>query len=98
MLLNTGPSIIQSTHGLLTTLAFRLGPSRAPQYALEGSVAVAGLGVSWLRDNLGLIDSPQESEALAGSVPDTGGVYFVPAFSGKAAFPCCFYNAERYVV
>ncbi|KAI8473361.1 MAG: hypothetical protein J3K34DRAFT_411128 [Monoraphidium minutum] len=85
MLLNTGPEIVPSTHGLLTTFAFQLGPHAAPHYALEGSIAVAGLGISWLKDNLRLIDSADESEALAASVPDTGGVYFVPAFSGLLA-------------
>ncbi|GIM04542.1 hypothetical protein Vretimale_9090 [Volvox reticuliferus] len=85
MLLNTGQRRIASTHGLLTTVAFKLGPEKPVHYALEGSVAVAGSGISWLRDNLGLIDSAAESEVLAASVPDTGGVYFVPAFSGLLA-------------
>ncbi|GLC44941.1 hypothetical protein PLESTM_001667100 [Pleodorina starrii] len=85
MLLNTGQRRIASTHGLLTTVAFKLGPDRPANYALEGSVAVAGLGISWLRDNLGLIGSAAESEVLAASVKDTGGVYFVPAFSGLLA-------------
>ncbi|GLI71029.1 hypothetical protein VaNZ11_016146 [Volvox africanus] len=85
MLLNTGQRRIASTHGLLTTVAFKLGPDKRANYALEGSVAVAGLGISWLRDNLGLIGSAAESEVLAASVPNTGGVYFVPAFSGLLA-------------
>eukprot|EP00873_Tetraselmis_striata_P020148 jgi/Tetstr1/440412/TSEL_028746.t1 len=85
MLLNTGPACVASTHGLLSTLAFKLGAAAAPQYALEGSIAVAGRGISWLKDNLGLLDSAKESEAVAGSVEDTGGVYFVPAFSGLYA-------------
>ncbi|KXZ50423.1 hypothetical protein GPECTOR_16g597 [Gonium pectorale] len=85
MLLNTGQRRIASTHGLLTTVAFKLGPAKPTNYALEGSVAVAGLGISWLRDNLGLIGSAAESEELAASVRDTGGVYFVPAFSGLLA-------------
>ena len=86
MLLNTGPGRpVPSAHGLLTTVGFQLGPEAAPHYALEGSVAVAGRGVSWLKDNLGLIACADESEALASSVPDTGGVYFVPAFSGLLA-------------
>eukprot|EP00882_Tetradesmus_deserticola_P007483 GHRQ01007882.1.p1 GENE.GHRQ01007882.1~~GHRQ01007882.1.p1 ORF type:complete len:387 (+),score=181.69 GHRQ01007882.1:614-1774(+) len=85
MLLNTGPSLTPSSHGLLTTLAHQLGPAAAPCYALEGSVAVAGLGVSWLRDNLRLLDSADDSGPIAASVPDTGGVYFVPAFSGLLA-------------
>lgn len=85
MLLNTGSEVVPSSHGLLTTFAFQLGPEATPHYALEGSIAVAGLGISWLKDNLRLIDSADESEALAASVPDTGGVYFVPAFSGLLA-------------
>ncbi|GBF97483.1 glycerol kinase-like [Raphidocelis subcapitata] len=85
MLLNTGSELVPSTHGLLTTFGYQLGPKAAPHYALEGSIAVAGLGISWLKDNLRLIDSADESEALAASVPDTGGVYFVPAFSGLLA-------------
>jgi len=59
-----------------------LGPNAQCQFALEGSVAVAGAAVTWLQDNLGLITSPQELNALAASVPDSGGMYFVPAFSG----------------
>jgi len=85
MLLNTGHDIIPSSHGLLTTLAYQLGPDAKPFYALEGSVAVAGMGISWLKDNLRIIDTAFESEAVAGSVTDTGGVYFVPAFSGLLA-------------
>ena len=77
--------IIQSKHGLLTTVAYKLGPSAATHYALEGSVAAAGAAVTWLRDNLGVISSTAEVEALAASVPDSGGVYFVPAFSGLYA-------------
>lgn len=85
MLLNTGPTPQPSKAGLLTTVAFQLGPSQPAQYALEGSVAVAGLGVSWLQSNLGVIEDAQESETLARQVPTTGGVYFVPAFSGLLA-------------
>jgi glycerol kinase len=84
MLLNTGPDPVMSRHGLLTTVAFRLGEQPAA-YALEGSVAVAGALVQWLRDNLGLIGTAAEVEALAGSVADSGGVYIVPAFSGLFA-------------
>jgi glycerol kinase len=68
MLLNTGHDIIPSSHGLLTTLAYQLGPEAKPCFALEGSVAVAGLGISWLKDNLRIIDSAFESEEVAGSV------------------------------
>jgi glycerol kinase len=84
MLLNTGEQLVPSASGLLTTVGYRLGES-APVYALEGSIAIAGALVQWLRDNLGLIESAPEIEALAGTVDDNGGVYFVPAFSGLFA-------------
>ena len=84
MLLNTGTEIVPSRHGLLTTLGYKLGAAPAV-YALEGSIAVAGALVQWLRDNLGLIQSAAEIEALAASVTDNGGVSFVPAFSGLFA-------------
>ena len=73
-----------SSNGLLTTVCYAL-PARSPVYALEGSIAVTGSLVQWLRDNLGLIDSADEIEALARSVDDNGGAYFVPAFSGLFA-------------
>ena len=85
MLLNTGPAPVPSSHGLLTTVAWQLGATATPAYALEGSVAIAGAGVQWLRDNLGVIERASDVEALAATVPDTGGVYFVPAFSGLFA-------------
>src|SRR5277367_588828 len=84
LLLNTGTTPVASTSGLITTVAYRLGDSPAC-YALEGSIAVTGALVQWLRDNLGLIGSSAEIEALAASVEDNGGVYFVPAFSGLYA-------------
>jgi glycerol kinase len=84
LLLNTGDQPIVSRCGLLTTVAYRFGSS-ATRYALEGSVAIAGALVQWLRDNLGLIGSSSDSETLARSVVDNGGVYFVPAFSGLYA-------------
>jgi glycerol kinase len=84
LLLNTGERPVASRHGLLTTVAYQVEGQRAA-YALEGSVAIAGAGVQWLRDNLGLISSASEVEALAGSASDNGGVYFVPAFSGLFA-------------
>ena len=84
MLLNTGTTIVPSTHGLLTTLAYRLG-NQAPVYALEGSIAIAGALVQWLRDNLGIIERSSDVEALARTVPDSGGVVVVPAFSGLFA-------------
>jgi len=85
LLYNTGKDIVPSKHGLLTTVAYKLSPSEPAYYALEGSVAVAGIGVQWLRDNLGLINTIQEVEQLAASVEDCGGIYFVPAFSGLFA-------------
>jgi len=86
MLLHTGTEPVHSRHGLITTVAARLGGPDVPAtYALEGSVAVAGSLVNWLRDNLGVIDDAAEVEALARSVPDSGDVVFVPAFSGLFA-------------
>jgi glycerol kinase len=85
LLLNTGKTPVPSSHGLLTTLGYKLGPEKEACYALEGSVAVGGMGFSWLRDNLHIIDSPEEAQTLASSVDDTAGVYFVPAFSGLMA-------------
>jgi glycerol kinase len=85
LLLNTGEDAVQSKKGLLTTMCFQLGPEERPQYALEGAVATGGVSVSWLRDGIGIIDNPQDTEKLAKSVEDTGGVYFVPAFSGLLA-------------
>jgi glycerol kinase len=84
MLLNTGEQRVASEHGLLTTVCYRIGDA-APVYALEGSIAVTGSLVQWLRDNLGLIRSAPEVEELATSVDDNGGVYVVPAFSGLFA-------------
>ena len=84
LLLNTGTKLVQSRSGLLTTVAYRVG-NKPAVYALEGSVAVAGALVQWLRDNLGLIHSSAEIEALARSVADNGGVYIVPAFAGLFA-------------
>jgi glycerol kinase len=84
LLVNTGERPTPSTHGLLTTVAYRVGAEPAI-YALEGSIAVTGALVQWLRDNLGLIASAAEVEALAGSVADNGGCYLVPAFSGLFA-------------
>jgi glycerol kinase len=83
-LVNTGNTIVRSTHGLLTTLCYKLGDAPAV-YALEGSVAVTGSAIQWLRDQIGIISSSSEVEALAASVPDSGGIYFVPAFSGLFA-------------
>ena len=84
MLLHTGEDPVASTNGMLTTVAYQIEGMPA-QYALEGSVAIAGAAVQWLRDNLGLIESAADVEVLATSVEDNGGVYFVPAFSGLFA-------------
>ena len=84
MILNTGEEIVQSQHGLLTTLCYQFGEEK-PVYALEGSIAITGALVQWLRDNLKMINSAPEIENLAQTVEDNGGVYFVPAFSGLFA-------------
>jgi glycerol kinase len=84
MLLNTGTNIVQSKSGLLTTLCYQFGDEDAV-YALEGSIAITGALVQWLRDNLKLIDSAPEIENLSRTVEDNGGIYFVPAFSGLFA-------------
>jgi glycerol kinase len=84
LIFNTGEEMIHSKNGLLTTVAYRLGDAK-PYYALEGSIAVTGSLVQWLRDNLGLFSSAHEIEALARTVDDNGGAYFVPAFSGLFA-------------
>ncbi|MCX2947130.1 glycerol kinase GlpK [Lentzea sp. NEAU-D7] len=84
MLLNTGTEKVASKNGLLTTVCYKIG-DEAPVYALEGSIAVTGSLVQWLRDNLGIIGSAPEIETLARTVDDNGGAYFVPAFSGLFA-------------
>lgn len=84
LIVGTGEQIVRSKHGLITTVAYRLGDQPA-RYALEGSVAVTGSLVQWLRDNIGLFEESKDIEGLAASVPDSGGAYFVPAFSGLFA-------------
>ena len=84
MLMNTGEVPVPSPSGLLTTVAYGLEPGHC-HYALEGSIAITGAAVQWLRDNLGLIKSAAETEEIARSVEDAGGIYFVPAFSGLFA-------------
>ncbi|MCP4415341.1 MAG: glycerol kinase GlpK [Chloroflexi bacterium] len=84
MILNTGTEIVPSNNGLLTTLCYKFGEQTAV-YALEGSIAIAGALVQWLRDNLQMIESASEVETLAKTVADNGGIYFVPAFSGLYA-------------
>ena len=85
ILLNTGEEVIESKHGLLTTLAFKLGREAPTNYALEGSIAIAGAAVQWLRDGLDMISTASEIEELAAKVDSSGGVYFVPAFNGLFA-------------
>ena len=84
MLLNTGTKPVQSKNGLLTTLGYKIGNAKAV-YALEGSIAITGALVQWLRDNLNLIERSADVEALANGAADNGGIYFVPAFSGLYA-------------
>jgi glycerol kinase len=84
LLLNTGNKIIQSEYGLLTTVGYQIGGQK-PVYCLEGSVAIAGALVQWLRDNLGLIQKSSAIEELAETVEDSGGIYMVPAFAGLFA-------------
>ena len=83
MLMNTGAEAVESKNNLLTTVAWKIGDRT--EYALEGSIFVAGSVVQWLRDGLELFESSSEIEALAASVPDNGGIYFVPAFTGLGA-------------
>ncbi|XP_061932296.1 glycerol kinase isoform X3 [Apis cerana] len=85
LLCNTGTTRVYSSHGLVTTVAYQLGPKSSAVYALEGSIAVAGAAIKWLRDNMKLIKDVHESEHLAQSVFSTGDVYFVPAFTGLYA-------------
>jgi glycerol kinase len=84
LLMNTGSTPVLSKYGLITTVAFKLG-NKPAQYALEGSIAITGALVQWMRDNLGLIQKSQDIETLARTVTDNGGIYFVPAFSGLYA-------------
>jgi glycerol kinase len=84
LLMNTGERPVASKFGLITTVAYKFG-AEAARYALEGSIAITGALVQWLRDNLGIIQQSADIEALAAAVPDNGGVYFVPAFSGLYA-------------
>lgn len=85
LIVNTGDTPVFSSRGLLTTPAYKLGPTSPAVYALEGSIAIAGAAISWLKDNLHLIHTAAEVEGLASSVKDAGDVYFVPAFSGLFA-------------
>jgi len=84
MILNTGEELVQSENGLLTTVCYKFGDQPAV-YALEGSIAIAGALVQWLRDNMNMIEKSEDVEPLANTVTDNGGIYFVPAFSGLYA-------------
>jgi glycerol kinase len=96
LLMNTGEKPVASSHGLLTTVAYKFG-SQPAVYALEGSVAITGAIVQWIRDNLKLIEKSEDIESLARTVADNGGVYFVPAFSGLYA-PYWKANARGVIV
>ncbi|KAJ7894368.1 glycerol kinase [Mycena leptocephala] len=85
LLFCTGGEIVKSTHGLLSTIAYQAGPNTKPVYALEGSIAVAGSAIKWLRDSMGIISSAGEVNDLAAKEPTAGGLYFVTAFSGLLA-------------
>ncbi|ALC43588.1 Gyk, partial [Drosophila busckii] len=85
LLYNTGPSIVHSQHGLLTTVGYQLGRKATPYYALEGSVSIAGAAFNWLRDNMGIIQNTGQIETMANMVDSSLDVYFVPAFNGLYA-------------
>lgn len=87
MLYNTGTVKVDSAHGLITTVAYQFGPKEPPTYALEGSVAVAGAAISWLKDGLSVISDATDAQQLAeqAELAEGGDVYFVPAFSGLYA-------------
>ncbi|KAF5304643.1 hypothetical protein FQR65_LT07925 [Abscondita terminalis] len=98
LLYNTGTKRVNSSHGLLTTIAYQPGPKEMPVYALEGSVAIAGAAISWLKDNLSILSSSSEAEDIALKADSTGAdVYFVPAFSGLYA-PYWKKNARGVIV
>ncbi|KAJ3662402.1 hypothetical protein Zmor_006753 [Zophobas morio] len=85
LLYNTGTTMVQSNHGLLTTVGYKLGPDKPPVYALEGSIAIAGIAIKWLEDNLKILKDSKHSGEMAASADEVGEVYFVPAFSGLYA-------------
>lgn len=87
LLYNTGPAKVESSHGLLTTVGYKLGPDKPAVYALEGSVAIAGAALNWLRDNLNILDDFKDAESFGREAESvqSGEVYFVPAFSGLYA-------------
>jgi len=85
LLINTGTALVHSRSGLLSTIGYQMGPSAPIVYALEGSIAVAGSGLNWLQDNLGILQRVEEIDVVASSVQSSAGVYFVPAFSGLFA-------------
>ncbi|CAH1366537.1 unnamed protein product [Tenebrio molitor] len=85
LLYNTGTTMVQSSHGLLTTVGYKLGPDKPPVYALEGSIAIAGISIKWLQDNLMILKDAKDSGDIAAAADEVGEVYFVPAFSGLYA-------------
>ena len=85
MLYNVGPRIVRSNHGLISTVAYKLGPDAPPVYALEGSVAMAGGAVAWLQQQIHLFEKPCDVETMAKKSSNNDGVFFVPAFSGLFA-------------
>lgn len=87
---------MDSSHGLLTTVAYQLGPHASPVYALEGSVAVAGAAIQWLKDNLGILTNIKECETIAAEMPTDNRIVFVPAFSGLYA-PYWRKDARRFI-
>jgi len=93
LLMNTGEKIVHSKQGLLTTVGYKIGKQPAV-YALEGSIAMAGSLVQWLRDNLEFFNESADIEAMAKSVPDNGGIYFVPAFSGFCFRLCILWQTQ----
>lgn len=90
LLVHTGTEAVRSTAGLLTTVGYKLGPTAAVTFALEGSIAIAGMAVAWLRDQLGLIDSAADIEALASEVPDTGAPCILVC-------PCCMHAVPKHL-
>ena len=85
MLYNVGPRIVHSENGLISTVAYQLGPKMPPVYALEGSVAMAGGAVTWLQNELNIFNQPKDIEMIASEVANSQDVIFVPAFSGMFA-------------
>lgn len=94
MLYNVGPRIVRSSHGLISTVAYKLGPETPPVYALEGSIAMAGGAVTWLQNQLNIFEQPRDIEFLAAKVNDSQNVVFVPAFPGLFAPHWRYYTVQ----